>query len=116
MIEIIVGIIMILFYVYLVFTFFGYTSLVLNIILITALYFLIIKDLKNRSHHKYYLFALIPSALFFIFSLTGFISLIINGIHRLFISEATLAVFMVYLFANAIGFVYEYSKNLKYKK
>ena len=110
MIEIIVAIIAILFYAYVVSTFLSYVSLVLNIIIITALYFVITKDLGHEDNHKYYIFALVPSALFFIFSSTGLIEPIVRLANKLLISEATLTALLVYLFANGIAFSYEYYK------
>ena len=115
MIEIIVAIITVLFYIYLAFTFFSYTSLLLNIIIIAALYFLVMKDLKDKDNHKYYIASLFLTALFFIFSTTGFTTAIVKWFNTLLISEATLAAFLAYAFANIIGFVYEYAGHLKSK-
>ena len=65
-ITLIAGLILVLFYAYLIFTLLGFVSLILNVIIITALYFLIRRDLKDSDNHKYYIFSLIPTALFFI--------------------------------------------------
>ena len=118
MIEIIVGIIAILFYIYLVFDFFSYTSLFLNIIIITALYFLITRDLKDADNHNYYIASLFLTALFFIFSSSGIIQSILHLAETLLLSLATVAASLIYLLANAAALIYEGSQHLreKYKK
>src|SRR3989338_6775039 len=65
--------VLIVFVIFLAITFLSYASLFLNLIILTILYFLISKDLKDRTNHKYYLFSLLLTAIFFIFSATGFI-------------------------------------------
>lgn len=115
MIDRIVFLIMVLFYIYLIFNFLGYVSLILNIIIITALYFLITKDLKDEDNHKYYLASLFLTALFFIFSTTGLISSFLALTEKLLISMVSVAGLLIYLFAQLAGFVYEYSKHLKEK-
>ncbi|MBI2208047.1 hypothetical protein HYU50_00975 [Candidatus Woesearchaeota archaeon] len=118
MIEIIVGIITILFYIYLVFDFFSYTSLFLNIIIITALYFLVTRDLKDTDNHKYYIASLFLTALFFIFSNTGFMQYVLQLENTLLLSLGTVAAFFIYILANAIALFYEGFQHLKekYKK
>ena len=118
MIEIIVAIITVLFYIYLVFTFLSYTSLLLNIIIITALYFLVARDLKDEDNHKYYIYSLFFTALFFIFSSSGFIQYILHLTETLLLSLAAVAGLLVYLFANAAALAYEGFQHLKekYKK
>ena len=118
MIEIIVGIIAILFYIYLAFTFLSYTSLLLNIAIITALYFLVARNLKDTDNHKYYIISLFLTALFFIFSNSGFIQYILHLTETLLLSLAVIAAFLIYIFANAIALSYEGFQHLKekYKK
>ena len=118
MIEIIVGIIAVLFYIYLAFTFFSYTSLLLNIIIIAALYFLVTRDLKDEDNHKYYIYSLFLTALFFIFSTSGFGTYVLGLTEKLLFSLATVAGLLIYLFANAIALSYEGFQHLKenYKK
>ena len=115
MIEIIVGIIAVLFYIYLAFDFFSYTSLLLNIIIITALYFLITRDLKDADNHHYYLTSLFLTALFFIFSNGSFIQSILHLAETLLLSLATAAALLIYLFANATALSYEGFQYLKEK-
>tara|TARA_Y100000310_G_scaffold322476_1_gene381561 strand:- start:169 stop:525 length:357 start_codon:yes stop_codon:yes gene_type:complete len=107
---------MVLFYIYLIFTFTNSISLILNIIIIAALYFLITKDIKDEDHHKYYLTSLFLTALFFIFSTTTLISSFLALTEKLLISIVSVAGLFVYLFAQLTGFVYEYSKHLKEKR
>ena len=116
MISIIVGIIIILLYIYLFFTFFSFASLILNIIIITPLYFLITKDLKDDDNHKYYIWSLFLTALIFIFSATGLISSFLALTEKLLISIVSVAALLVYGFAHLIGFLYEYSKHVKEKR
>ena len=96
MIEIIIGIIVILFYFYLIMTFFSLTSLFLNFILITALYFLIRKNLKDKDNHKYYIVSLFLTALFFIFSYTTLIHDFIILTKQILLSLVTYIVGLVY--------------------
>ena len=74
MIEFIVPIIIIIFVVFLIFTFISYTSLLLNLIILIAMSFMIWRDLKDKDTHRYYLAALLLTAIFFIFSGTGVIN------------------------------------------
>ena len=104
---------MALLYIYLFFKFTSSTSLILNIIIITALYFLITKDLKDSDNHKYYIWSLFLTALFFIFSTTGLISSFLALTEKLLISMVAVGVLLVYLFSQLTGFVYEYSKHAK---
>ena len=115
MIEIIVGIIAVLFYIYLAFTFFSYTSLLLNIIIIAALYFLVTRDLKDEDNHKYYIYSLFLTALFFIFSTSGFGVYVLGLAEKLLFSLATIAGLLIYLFANGIALSYEGFQHLKEK-
>ena len=73
------------------------------------------RNLKDDDNHKYYIFSLIPTALFFIFSGTGIISSLIQLTEILLLSLATVAALLVYLFANIIAFVYEYYPHLRQK-
>jgi len=115
-ITVFAGLIVIIFYVYLVLTFLSFASLILNLIIITALYFLIRKDLKDNNNHKYYIFSLIPTALFFIFSGTGIISNLIKFTETLLLSLVTVAALLVYLLAHTIVFVYEYNQHSRQKR
>jgi len=115
MIHIVVTIILLLFYAYLGLTFFSFTSLLLNIVILTALYFLITKDLKDSDNHKYYIFSLLLTAFVLIISNTTFINYILTLATKLLISLVTVAGLLVYLFAHLIGFVYEYYHHLKEK-
>ena len=115
MISIIVTILMVLFYAYLILTFFSITSLILNIIIITILYFLITRDLKDSDNHKYYVASLLLTALFLIFNNAIFINYIFGLTQKLLLSLVTVAGLLVYIFAHIVGFVYEYYHHLKQK-
>ena len=116
MIEFIVGIILVVFYVYLAYTFTNATSLILNIIVVTALYFLIKRDLKDEDNHKYYITSLLITALFFIFSATMPIESFLKLTQKLLLSVVSVSALMTYLFAQLTGLVYEYIKHLKSSK
>ena len=103
MIEFIVGIILVLFYAYLAYTFTSATSLILNIIVVTALFFLIKKDLKDEDNHKYYITSLLITALFFIFSSTMPIESFLKLTQKLLLSVVSVAALMAYLFAQLTG-------------
>ncbi len=115
MLEFVVLITLILFVVYLILTFLSYASLVLNLIILIASYFLISKDLKDKDNHKYYLLSLFLTALFFIFSNTGLINNLLIFTQKILLSPATVAVIVLYIFAYLTGFVYESYHNLKEK-
>jgi hypothetical protein len=89
--------------VYLTLTFFSPVSLILNIIILGIIFFLIARDLKDSSRHKFYIVSLLLTALFFIFSSTGFLNLILVSAERSFLSVATLAGMLAYFFANLAG-------------
>ena len=116
MIRFIALIVPILFYVYLIYTFTSAASLILNIVIITALYFLITKDLKDQDNHKYYIASLLLTAFFFIFSYTQFINYILNLTERLLFSLVTVTGLLVYLFAQLMGLIYEFYRHLKENK
>jgi len=118
MIEIIVAIILVLFYIYLAFTFFSYTSLLLNVALITALYLLIKKDLKDKDNHKYYIASLLLTAVFLIFSSSGFGEYALKLAERALLSIASVAGLLVYFFAHLSALAYEGFRYLmeKHKK
>jgi len=115
MIEFIVFVIVILFAVLILFTFFSYTSLILNLIILIALYFLIRKDLKDKDNHKYYLFSLLLTAIFFILSSTGFVKSFLILTERMLLSTIIVAVIALYVFAHLFAFVYEYYHHWKEK-
>ena len=118
MIEIFVFILLILFVAFVIFTFISYTSLILNLILLIAFFFLIRRDLKQKDNHKYYLASLFLTALFFIFSSTGLINDFLVLTEKMLLSIAIVSVIATYVFANSIAFLYEYLSHLKkqYKK
>ena len=115
MIDIFVLVILILFAVFVIFTFISYTSLILNLIILIALYFLISRDLKDKDNHKYYLVSLFLTAIVLIFSNTGLIKNLLILTENLLLSTAIVSVIMVYIFANIIAFIYEYLHHLKVK-
>ena len=116
MIEIIVTIVVVLFYIYLAFTFFSYTSLLLNVVLITALYFLVKKDLKDEDNHKYYIASLLLTALFFIFSASGFGEYVLQLAEKALLSIVSVAGLLVYLFAHLAALIYEGFRHIKEKR
>ena len=116
MIEFIVLLTLVLFYAYLAYTFTSTTSLILNILIVTALYFLIKRDLKDEDNHKYYISSLLITALFFISSSTMPIEYFLKSTQKLLLSVVSVATFMVYLFAQVTGLIYEYIKHLKSSK
>ena len=115
MIGLIVLLILIVFIAILIFTFFSYTSLLLNLIILVGLYFLIRKDLKDKDNHKYYLFSLLFTAIFFILSNTEFIKNILILTQKLLLSAAIIPVIGVYIFAQVIALVHESYHYLKKK-
>ena len=115
MIEFIALKVLISFGVYLILTFLSYTSLLLNLIILIALYFLISKDLKGRDNYKYYLASLLLTAIFFIFSATGFIKDFLILTEKMLLSTVIVSIIMVYLFAHLTALVYESYYYLKQK-
>ena len=107
--------VLILFVIFLAITFLSYASLFLNLIILTILYFLISKDLKDRTNHKYYLFSLLLTAIFFIFSATGFIKNFLILTEKMLLSTPIVAVIVVYVFAHLIAFIHELYHYLKEK-
>ena len=116
MIEFVVGLILVLFYVYLGYTFTSVISLILNVIIVTAFYFLIKRDLKDEDNHKYYIASLLLTASFFIFSSAMPIEPFLKLTQKLLISAVSVAAIIAYLFAQLAGFVYEYVLHLKQSK
>ena len=116
MIDIIVWAIMFLFYAYLFLNFLGYTSLILNLVIITVFFLLIRNNLKEEDNHKYYVFSLLITAIFLIFSSSGVIGSFLALTEKLLISIASITVILVYLFAHLIALIYEYSKHAKEKR
>ena len=96
----IVGIAVILVAAFLVSAFFSSASFVLNLIILIALSWRIKSNLSDKDAHKYYLAAILLTALFFIYSGSGFAKSILELGERLLISNITLAVILVYLFAH----------------
>ena len=96
----IVGIVLILFAAFLVFTFFSSASFILNLIILIALFWRIRANLSEKDNHKHYLTAILLTALFFIYSGSSFAKSILEFGERLLISSITLAVILVYLFAH----------------
>ncbi|MBW2977004.1 hypothetical protein KY347_06170 [Candidatus Woesearchaeota archaeon] len=111
----IVAIICILFAVFLIYTFVSYASLVLNLIILIALCFLIIKDLKDKDNHKYYLISLLLTAIFLISSNTALIKSLLALADKILLSIAIVSVIAVYLFAHLAALVYESYHYLKEK-
>lgn len=101
--------------VFLIFTFFSYTSLFLNLVIILALYFLIKKDLKDRDNHKYYLVSLLLTAMFFISSTAGFVNSLLVTAQRMLLSIVTVAIIGVYAFAHLMAFIHQSYSHLKEK-
>ena len=89
--------------------------LFLNFILITALYFLIRRNLKDKDNHNYYIASLFLTALFFIFSYTNLIHDFLILTKQILLSLVTVASLLVYLFAHLVGLVYESYLYLKEK-
>ena len=96
----IVGIVLILFAAFFIFSFFSSASFVLNLVILIALFWRIKKNLSEKDNHKHYLAAILLTALFFIYSGSGFAKSILELGERLLISNITLAVILVYLFAH----------------
>ncbi len=110
-----VAIIIALFAGFLIFTFLSYVALLLNLIILIALYFLITKDLKGRDNRKYYLASLLLTAIFFISSSTGIVNHFLALTERMMLSALTVSVIAVYVFACLTAFIYEYYSHLKKK-
>ncbi len=91
---------LILFAAFIVFAFFSSASFILNLIILIALFWRIKKNLSDKDNHKYYLVSILLTALFFIYSGSGFAKSILELGERLLISNITLAVILVYLFAH----------------
>ncbi len=115
MIEIIALIALIIFALYLVITFVSYIPFFLNLIIIIAFYFLISKDLKNKDNHKYYLFSLLLTAIFFILSYSGFTKNFLIFTEKIQLSPVIVAVIITYVFAHLISFIFELYRYLKEK-
>ena len=115
MIELFVFVMLILFGVFAIFTFISYTSLILNLIVLIALYFLITKDLKDKDNHKYYLISLLLTAIFFVLSNAEFVKNILILTQKLLLSAVIVSVIVLYLFAHLFAFVYESYNYLKEK-
>ena len=114
----IVGIVLILFAAFFVFTFFSSASLIINLIILIALFWRIRTNLSDKDNHKYYLVAILLTALFFIYSGSSFAKSILELGERLLISNITIAAALVYLFAHVTYNThksYTYLKK-KYKK
>ena len=107
--------VLILFVVFLAITFLSYTSLFLNLIIIIILYFLIRKDLKDRTNHKYYIFSLLLTAIFFIFSASGLIKDFLVLTEKMLLSTPIIAVILIYVFAHLIAYIHELYHYLKEK-
>ncbi len=110
-----VAIILALSAVFLIFTFLSYAALFFNLIILTALYFLITKDLKSKDNHKYYLASLLLTTIFFISSTTGFAKNFLALADRIMLSALTVSVIAVYVFAHLTSFIYGYYHHLKKK-
>jgi len=116
MIELLVLFIIIFFIIILIFTFINYTSLFLNLIILITSYFLINKDLKDKKYHKYYLIALLLTALFYILSNISIIKSLLVFTEILLISSITTTIIIVYSFAHLVAIIYKYYKNINDKK
>ena len=102
---------LLLFAAFLLFAFFSYTSFFLNIMLIVTLYSLIKRDLRDHHSNRYYIASLLLTALFFISSASGAAKEFLLVAERLALSYMTAAVALVYIFANMITFIYEFSEH-----
>ncbi|MBI2523229.1 hypothetical protein HYW19_02475 [Candidatus Woesearchaeota archaeon] len=96
----IVGTVLILFAAFFVFTFFSSASFILNLIIIIALFWRIRTNLSDKDNHKHYLAAILLTALFFIYSGSSFAKSLLELGERLLISNITIAVALIYLFAH----------------
>ena len=105
---------MILFAVILIFAFLGYVPLLLNLAILVAMFFVIKKDLRDTSNHKYYLFSLLLTAIFFILS-TSATKNFITLTEEILFSIVTLAVLAVYVFAYLLIFLHKGYLYLKKK-
>jgi len=111
MIEFIVGLIIVLFVIFLILTFFG--SLFINLVLLIIFYFLITRDLKDKDNHKYYIASIFLTAIVFILSSTELINSIFTLTNKIFISTVSVAVLLVYFLANLTGIFYELLRHSK---
>ena len=101
MIEFFVLIAIIILIVYTILTFATYVSLGINIILLMALAILVNKDLKRKEMQRYYLIALLLTAIVFIFSDYGIFHTLFRIMSKnLFLSVVTQAFLLIYAFAN----------------
>jgi antibiotic biosynthesis monooxygenase (ABM) superfamily enzyme len=74
------------------------------------------RDLKDKDTHRYYLAALLLTAIFFIFSGTGVINNFLILTEKLLLSTAIVAVIVIYIFVHLIAFVYESYHHLTNKQ
>lgn len=101
MIEWFVLLIIIILVAYLILTFTTYVFLGINFVLLVALIILINKDLKKKEMQRYYLIALLLTAIVFIFSDYGIFYTLFRILEKnLFLSVITIAFLLIYAFAN----------------
>ena len=101
MIELLVLVIIIIFIAYTLLTFTTYISFGINVILLIALAILINRDLKRKEMVRYYLIALLLTAIVFIFSDYGIFYTLFRILEKnLFLSVVTIASLLIYVFAN----------------
>jgi len=101
MIEWFVLLIIIILAAYLILTFTTYVSLVINFVLLVALIILINKDIKKKEMQKYYLIALLLTAIVFVFSDYGIFYTLFRILEKnLSLSVITIAFLLIYAFAN----------------
>ena len=101
MIEFFVLLAIIILIAYTIITFTTYISFGINIILLIALALLINRDLKRKEMLRYYLIALLLTAIVFILSDYGIFYTLFRIMERnLFLSVVTEAFLLIYAFAN----------------
>ena len=111
----------ILFLAYLSSVFFSSVSFILNLIILIALFWRIRRNLSDKENHKYYLLALLLTALFFVHSGSGIPKYVLELGEKILISKITITVVLVYLFAHVVfnaykGYIYfkkKYKRGVK---
>lgn len=91
----------------------------LNIILVIALFFWIRKDIKEEQMSKYYLVSILLTAGLLILNDVGIIRSLFRVMkYVLFLSEVTIALFFLHVFANLLMYAERYYKKKmkEYKK
>ena len=115
MIDVVVVVIWLVFALFLMLTFISVASFLPNLIILIILYFLITKDLKSSSIHKFYITSFFLTASFFIFSNVQSINHFLILTDKLLLSLVSVACLLIYFFANAINSIFEFSLYVKRK-